>query len=250
MTTILLAKADYEADSAETGTEVLEALRRQTYDIILMDIQMPEMDGLQATRQIRREWPVEQWPWIIAVTGDVTGKDRETCLAAGMDDYISKPLHEKTLKTVLEHSHPYTIDKQTLASALSNRALPATTGPTGEASKGTLDSKVVECLQDSFGPELLVEFIDIFLEDAPALLTEMHEGLSIGEAESVQRAAHTLKSNTGALGATIFSELCQRAEVAGKRGDLVAAGPLTLDIEREYPRVQEALQILRMELST
>jgi CheY-like chemotaxis protein len=94
---MMLDKQGYRADVAANGSEAIAALRRQTYSIVLMDMQMPEMDGLEATRRIVAEWPdPAQRPWIIAVTANAMQGDREACLAAGMDDYISKPvkMHE------------------------------------------------------------------------------------------------------------------------------------------------------------
>src|SRR4029078_235538 len=89
---LILNKLGYEADIAANGLEVLDALQRQPYDLILMDVQMPEMDGLDATRQIRRTDSLGQQPHIVAMTANAMQGDRAQCLAAGMDDYISKPM--------------------------------------------------------------------------------------------------------------------------------------------------------------
>lgn len=97
----LLEKMGYRPDVASNGIEVLEALRRQTYDLVLMDIHMPEMDGLAATRQIRREWPPERMPRIIAMTANAFRSDREQCFAAGMDDYVSKPIRIAELQAAI-----------------------------------------------------------------------------------------------------------------------------------------------------
>ena len=103
MATLMIKKLGYEADSVANGHEVLEALERQTYDLILMDIQMPEMDGLEATRAIRRRWP-SGGPRIIAFTAHAIQGDREKCLEAGMDDYLSKPINLEELKAALERA--------------------------------------------------------------------------------------------------------------------------------------------------
>ena len=97
----LLAQLGYRADVAGNGLEVLDALARQRYDVVLMDVQMPELDGLAAAREIRRRWPRAGWPWIIAMTADAMQGDRERCLAAGMDDYVSKPVRTEELVAAL-----------------------------------------------------------------------------------------------------------------------------------------------------
>jgi CheY-like chemotaxis protein len=100
----ILERMGYKADVAGTGREVLEAVQRQTYDVVLMDVQMPEMDGLEATRQIRQRWPNPAGPRIIAMTANAMQGDREICLAAGMDDYVSKPIQVTELQAALEHA--------------------------------------------------------------------------------------------------------------------------------------------------
>ncbi len=102
----LLERMGYRADVAANGLETLDALRRQTYDVVLMDVQMPEMDGLEATRAIRREWPPQRHPRIIAMTANAMKEDRERCLDAGMDDYVSKPIRVEELINALNKCHP------------------------------------------------------------------------------------------------------------------------------------------------
>ena len=102
----MLARLNYRADLASNGLEVLEALERQRYDIVLMDVQMPEMDGLEAARRLRsqRREAGARGPWIIALTANAQQEDRDRCLAAGMDDYISKPLKVTDLAAALERA--------------------------------------------------------------------------------------------------------------------------------------------------
>jgi CheY-like chemotaxis protein len=100
---LILKRLGYRADVAGNGLEALQALERQTYDLILMDVQMPEMDGLEATRRIRSKWPIGG-PRIVAMTAGALKEDRDICLAAGMDDYATKPIKPETLRAVLERS--------------------------------------------------------------------------------------------------------------------------------------------------
>jgi signal transduction histidine kinase/DNA-binding response OmpR family regulator len=102
----LLEKLGYGADVASNGLEALEALDRQPYDVVLMDVQMPELDGLEATRRIRARWPAEQRPRIIAMTANAMLEDREACFAAGMDDYVAKPIRPEELAEALGRARP------------------------------------------------------------------------------------------------------------------------------------------------
>jgi signal transduction histidine kinase/ActR/RegA family two-component response regulator len=103
---LLLARFGYQADLAHNGQEALEALARQRYDLVLMDLQMPEMDGLEATRRIRRELPADRQPRIVAVTAHVLPGDRESCLAAGMDGFLGKPVQVDELEAALTAAIP------------------------------------------------------------------------------------------------------------------------------------------------
>jgi CheY-like chemotaxis protein len=102
----LLAQMGYRADVAANGLEAIQALERQPYDVVLMDVQMPEMDGLEATRQIRARWPAAEQPRIIAMTANAVQGDREICLEAGMDDYVSKPIRAAELIQALNRCSP------------------------------------------------------------------------------------------------------------------------------------------------
>jgi CheY-like chemotaxis protein len=92
----------YRTDVAANGLEAIDALERQRYDIVLMDVQMPEMDGLEASRQINKQWSRDQRPQIVAMTANAMQGDREQCIAAGMDDYITKPIRVEELTAALE----------------------------------------------------------------------------------------------------------------------------------------------------
>ncbi|MGH7946506.1 MAG: response regulator, partial [Opitutaceae bacterium] len=102
---LMLAKLGFRADVAANGIEAMEAVQRQHYDVLLLDVQMPQIDGLEMARRIHERWPVRRdRPWIIALTANAMQGDRETCLAAGMDDYISKPIKTAELAAALERA--------------------------------------------------------------------------------------------------------------------------------------------------
>jgi PAS domain S-box-containing protein len=215
----LLARLGYRAEVAANGLEALEALRRQTYDVVLMDVEMPEMDGLEASRRIHREWPGAERPRIIAMTANAMQGDREACLAAGMDDYISKPIH---------------VDR--LAAAL-DRCTPESTQP-----DRVLDPAALEQLRAGAGDAAFIaELVDTFARDAPALLDALRHALGDADAEEVRRGAHTLKSNARVFGATRLAELCQAIEAMARAETLEGAAELLDQLDGEYARVERAL---------
>jgi signal transduction histidine kinase/CheY-like chemotaxis protein/HPt (histidine-containing phosphotransfer) domain-containing protein/PAS domain-containing protein len=254
----LLERMGYKADVAANGVEVLQALQRQLYDVVLMDIQMPEMDGLEATRNLRRELPEARQPRVIAMTANAMQGDREMSLAAGMDDYVSKPIRIDELVEALSKSRPLAASKETGEPAVPDHALePANAGSeVGSMASGVadpvpdaavLDPKALENLLSMLGGEFvyLVELIDSFLEDAPQLLDELNQYLESGDAAGVRRIAHSLKSNGADFGATTFSNLCKELEMMAKSGTIDGSAALAAEIVAEYGRVEAALVTVR-----
>jgi CheY-like chemotaxis protein/HPt (histidine-containing phosphotransfer) domain-containing protein len=221
----LLERLGYRADVAWDGLEALEALERQPYDVVLMDVQMPELDGLDATRRICERWPPEGRPRIIALTANAMLEDREACFAAGMDDYVAKPIRREALAEALRQVRP-----REAASSPDHLELEA----------AALDS-----LRELGGGDFLAELIDEFLMDAPKLLTTLRGALEGNDADELRRAAHTLKSNGATFGAGAFSERCRELEERARNGELPGASELIDGIEREYGQLQEALGAIR-----
>jgi signal transduction histidine kinase/DNA-binding response OmpR family regulator/HPt (histidine-containing phosphotransfer) domain-containing protein/PAS domain-containing protein len=257
----LLARMGYRADVVANGLEVLQALKRQVYDVVLMDIQMPELDGLEATRRIRREWPAGQQPHVIAMTANAMQGDREMCLAAGMDGYVSKPIRVEALVAALSQSRPLQASQpgagnaapvpQPAEAAPLNGAAGETAPPgaPGGPDGTVLDPVALDTLLSVVGGEFLylAELIDSFLEDAPQLLAELNQLVEAGDAAGVRRVAHSLKSNGADFGASTFSGLCKELELLGKSGALEGAAGLLARIAAEYARVEAALTALRRE---
>ncbi|MCB0166810.1 MAG: response regulator [Anaerolineae bacterium] len=247
----ILERLGYRADVAANGLEALEALERQPYDVILMDMQMPEMDGLAATRQIRSHWPDNQGPHIIAMTANAMQGDRELCLAAGMNDYVSKPIRVEELIRALTDSPtnvplPERVEPPPEPIELSPSANGNLDSPSSSA---VLDQTALTMLLDLLGGEkaLLVELIDSFLEEAPLLLARLNQAAQIGDAAGVRMAAHTLKSSSNDFGATALARMCQELEDMGRDGLLIAPTMRATELELEYERVKNALNDLRHE---
>jgi HPt (histidine-containing phosphotransfer) domain-containing protein len=155
-------------------------------------------------------------------------EDREACFAAGMDDYVAKPIRPDVLAEALRHAHPL--------------------GGAGEASSGdggvSLEPAALESLRELGGDDFLAELINAFLADAPNLLATLRRSLEQDDADDLRRAAHTLKSNGATFGAEEFSELCRELEERAKNGQLGGADELANRIEQEYARVEKALAAL------
>jgi CheY-like chemotaxis protein/HPt (histidine-containing phosphotransfer) domain-containing protein len=227
----LLEQLGYRADVASNGREAIEALERQPYDVVLMDVQMPELDGLDATREICERWPEQARPHIVAMTANALPEDREACFAAGMNDYVAKPIRAEELVAALK------------------RAKPLANGEGGSVAVShiSLDDAALGSLRDLGGDEFLGEVIDAFLADAPTLIATLRSSLGEKNSEELRRAAHTLKSNGATLGADEFAELCRTLEHRAKAGELEGAAELVDRIEQEYRPLEEALSALRSE---
>jgi len=224
----LLERLGYGADVASNGLEALEALERRPYDVVLMDVQMPELDGLDASRRICDRWAVESRPRIIAMTANALPEDREACFAAGMDDYVAKPIRGDELSEALKRAEP-----------LRRNGDPSSNG--GEIS---FDASALANLRELGGDDFLAEVIDTFLGDAPALVSMLRRSLDEDDSGELRRAAHTLKSNSSTLGAESFSELCRELEQRAKNGRLDGASGLVTRVEKEYQSLAEALAAL------
>jgi signal transduction histidine kinase/CheY-like chemotaxis protein len=227
----ILGKMGYRADVAANGLEVLQALERQVYDVILMDVQMPEMDGLEATRRICQTWPQDKRPRIIAMTANAMQSDRGACLAAGMDDYVSKPVRITELQAKLEQW---------------GQVAPGTTEPppAPALAADVLDRHVLEGLrelQQPGEPDFVQEMIDLYLADTPALIENIRQAIAQNQPDQLRRAAHTLKGSSNSLGALRVGTVCKELEGKGRSGVLDGAAALLADLEREYAQACAAL---------
>ncbi|MFZ5450836.1 MAG: response regulator [Thermodesulfobacteriota bacterium] len=223
----LLARLGYRADLAANGLEALAAVQRQPYDVVLMDLQMPEMDGLEASRRIKGGEAGSAIPRIIALTADAMQGDREKCLAAGMDDYLTKPIQVEALVTALSQIRPQ-----------SPPEAPGTEVPP------VIDLKKFEEFRDAMGADFIGEVFEVFNEDAPALLQSLSQALADNDPELFRISAHSLKSNSEAFGAVILAKLARELELLGKEGNLGGVGDKVARAAAAYQRVQQALKEL------
>ena len=250
---LILERLGYRADVAENGLQVVERLAQQVYDVVLMDMQMPELDGLEATRQIRREISPERQPHIIAMTANAMQGDRELCLAAGMNDYVSKPIHVEELVRALKETHPLAVPSlpAQVPEPRPEKVLAPATMEKETAIPGVIDRAAFKRLEKTLGsraPTMLPVLLDSFFKDAVKLQAQARQALAEGKTEELRRAAHTLKSNSNNFGAMTLAELCQELENLAKEGKSDGAEALLTRIEKEYGNARDALQIMRKEL--
>jgi CheY-like chemotaxis protein len=218
---LVLESMGYRADVASNGLEAVEAVGHLPYDVVLMDVQMPEMDGLEATRQIRARPPTTGRPHIIAMTANAMQGDREACLAAGMDNYLAKPIRPEELAAAL-------------AKAPLHAELPAAAV---QLDTGALDRlRAIAPTTDAFN-----RLVTSFLENGAKLLAQMADAVGTGDIDVLRRSAHTLKSNAASFGATDLAELCGKLEAQVRAGSIDGATELTKLIASAFNGARTAL---------
>ena len=230
-----------DVDLAENGAEALRRLQEQSYDLVLMDCQMPVMDGYQATELIRQgeqESGSTRLP-IIALTANAMLEDRQRCIGAGMDDYLSKPFSKAQIAMLLlrwlpDASGGPVVNEETTATDAVDSAMAVPDAP--------LLTTTIEQLQemDDDG-SFLHRIIDAYLEKSPTDIEQLNQGLAQSDAEALRKAAHSFKSSSYNLGAHQLAELCKTLEMMGRENDLDQAASLCDGIDAEYRRAREAL---------
>ncbi len=224
-----LQKLGYAAQAVGNGAEVLQEFQRVSYDVILMDCQMPELDGYEVTRRIRefekqsgaRRTPV----YIIAITAHALEGDREHCLSAGMNDYLTKPLHIAQLDAALTR-------------ALRRRPVPS-------AAASPLDPVILASLKElrePGQPDPLVELAELFHRESEACVQRLEQGIAAQDSALASRAAHSLKGSASNLGAPKLAACCAEMEQNAKNGDWPPLPAQLAELKTELARVREALQ--------
>lgn len=240
----LLEKLGYTPDLVETGEDVLNALFEREYDVVLMDVQMPKMDGVEATRRIHERFPEDRRPYIIALTAHALDGDREKYLAVGMDAYLSKPVRvESLIEALREAALARTVRRQRNGKKEEREVAMET-----KVALTAVDESAFSQFYDMWGdeaPQVIGELIDLFLQNAPRFLEDMETAHRRGNAAELRRLAHTFKSNAGMVGANSLARICQSLEDTAKAGDMDTAGKLLAQVQSEYERVQQELTVFR-----
>ncbi|MGB2945183.1 MAG: PAS domain S-box protein [Nitrospira sp.] len=255
----MLEQLGYEVEVAENGRQALAAAERDRFDIVLMDCQMPEMDGLTATGEIRRRETASgrrRLP-IIALTAHAMQGDREQCLTAGMDDYLTKPFTQMELHGIvrkwLSHHEPASQAVQLNAAAPGTQSVPprATTEPAADtlsASPG-MDLKALEgirALQRPNRPNVLASVLRKYLDNSRESVDALRDAIRANDPMALEAMAHRLKSSSAQLGAIAVAASCKELEVMGNRKQLVDADRIFAQLESDY---RAACTVFRNEIA-
>lgn len=223
----LLQQMGYSADVASNGLEVLEALNRQHYEIVFMDIQMPEMDGLEATKHILKNRKLELRPKIIAMTANVMQGDREICLEAGMNDYIGKPiLIEEVQKALIKWGKEIRAEREMRKMRFS---------------KSFLDMDVVNGLKEIGDKTFVDDMVKLYIDQSVDLINSIRENSAKSNFERVFLDTHSLKGSSLNLGARDIAELCRQIETKIKEVDTPGLMYLIKELEKTFESTREEL---------
>ncbi len=236
----ILRKLGLRADAVADGAEAIRSLETIPYALVLMDVQMPGVDGLEATRRIRdpRSAVLDHAIPIIAMTAHAMQGDRERCLEAGMDDYVSKPISPEALADALDRWLPSDdVTPAAMVPAGPRRTVPA---GAGDAAAPAFDSAGM--MDRLMGDQDLARIVvDGFLEDAPRLVQGLRDALAAGDGEVAVRQAHTIKGASATVGGEALRAVALRMERAGSAGDFEAVTARLPELESELDRLRSAM---------
>jgi CheY-like chemotaxis protein len=228
----MLSSVGYQVDTVLNGAEAVDAAAARPYDAILMDCQMPEMNGYEATAAIRKQEGPDQHVPIIAMTAGARRQDRERCLAEGMDSYLAKPVSKDALLALVARS-------MTLAPVRTRKPDPP---PTIEPALDAQVTEQLEQLGEAAGEDLMGQLTILFLTDSEIHLAELRAGVAEHDGSAIYRAAHTLTGASANIGAIVLSRLCSTLARNGTADDLTASETLVEAVAAELQRVRTTLE--------
>ena len=238
----MLKKLGFAADAVADGEQVLSALSEHAYDLVLMDCQMPVMDGYEATRRLRAAEDGAKRVPVIAMTAYAMSGDRERCIEAGMDDYLAKPISIKTLSAALSAWLPHREEH----GETDGKARPPEPSAPREGAETRAESTVWrkdELLNRLLGDEEMTgEILEAFLEDIPAEMDALAAAVAVGNAPTVELLAHTIKGAAANVGGEALRSAAFGMETAAKKDDLSGAQPLLKSMRQEFELLKAAIR--------
>ncbi len=235
----ILGRLGYQAEMAKNGLEALRILHEKPFDVVLMDIQMPEMDGETATTHIRRDFPPALQPRVIAMTANALTGDRERYLAVGMDDYLSKPIKIDELVRILLESHP--LGAAPSASSPANSGVEKGCSTPAQPSACTFDISLLREFSEMMGEngvDLAKDLLRMYRKNSLDLIDSLQQTLDKHNLPDLHRTAHTLKGNSGQVGAVRLANMCCTLEQIAKNGSQDGAQALLEQIKAEFGKVE------------
>ncbi|MEO6196357.1 MAG: response regulator [Thermoanaerobaculia bacterium] len=224
-----LTELGYAADAAEDGEMALDALAQEPYDAVLLDCEMPRLDGYETCRRLRQNEGGGRRTWVIALTAHTAAEDRERCLAAGMDDHLAKPVRAEDLAAALKRQPKGARD-------LDSGTLPAVEPDRLEERLAALAR-----LGEETGEDLLEQVVESFLQQGARDLGTMRQALTRGDGGALAAAAHSLAGSAGILGATGLAVASAGLEELARQGDLAACEPRLESAEQAYRSIARRL---------
>ena len=228
---LLLEKMGYRVETAVSGLEVLQILEQERFDVIIMDLQMPEMDGLTATRYIREILPKDDQPFIIALTADSRRETMQESILEGVDLFLTKPMRKKVLQQVLNDLE---MQKEIQTEPTKDQV---------STDQSPLDYGVLSDLLDTFDgdPDGIAQLLGSFTANAPKIMEALKSSLQSQDWDQVLVKAHALKGSCELFGAVNLAELCNKVENTVREGKLDGVNRMVVEIEKEYDRVKLAM---------
>jgi PAS domain S-box-containing protein len=227
----ILSQLGYQADVAGNGIEVIETLKRQRYDLVFMDVQMPEMDGIEATKHINLNWKYDEKPTIVAMTANVMHGDKDKCINAGMDDYLSKPILIEEIQKIIIKWADFAKGKKSVTRRNIKTSL-------------MLDSDIIYGLKELDEDNNFKEVINLYLEIAPALIEEIKNSFKKSDISNVKKSAYSLKRASLNLGANRLAEVCVKVESCNGNTNIEELSQLIDRLEDIYKLTYEELKQL------
>jgi signal transduction histidine kinase/HPt (histidine-containing phosphotransfer) domain-containing protein len=221
---LILQKLRQRADLAGNGLEAVAAVQRQPYDVVLMDCEMPEMDGFAATRVIRGALPTWAQPRIIAMTANAMEGDRERCLAAGMDDYVAKPIRIEAL-----------------AEALAKTPVREATDAGAVAPSTWFNDVALADLEEAVGPHEVAAIVAAYVAETPYFMARLQDAVALGDAALARRMAHDIKSMSGSIGAIACERLAAGLEASAATGAVGDVDAVLTELEEQLDAVRQFL---------